>query len=119
MPGNRLGQRGRFLYTADDGVDYNYLTDLDLGSAMGAGFAPFGTPDLPRLLTPRYVLAEASDGAKKKVIAPTVDNTAYLSGGTVTVDGETFQITGRVGEKYTFGRFGNPAAGGGAGGGTP
>lgn len=117
MAGNRIGPRARFLYTTDGGEARNYLTDDDHGSAMGAGYAPAGTPAITGI-RPRYVIAVASDGVtKRRIVSPTPDNTAYLSGGNIILDGETFQITGRVGESQTFGRFGAPPAGGGPDGG--
>lgn len=112
MAGNTLGERRYYRYVDDGGDEFKYLTDEDLGAAMNATLNDT-LPDLPRRFKPRYVLAEAViDGqdVKKKIISPTVDNTAYAANArtTITIDGTAFRTTGRVGEKRTFGA--NPAA---------
>lgn len=116
MAGNTLGPRALFRYTTDSGEQGVYLTDVDLGNAIGAVGAAGSDPRVTLYgLTKRYVLCENADGSiRKKVVAPTADNTSFLTGGTLTIDGVTFIITGRVGEKQTFGKG---IAGGGGGGG--
>lgn len=115
MAGNALGPRTLYRYFTDSGEQGVYLTDTDLGTAIGATPAAGSDPRVTLYgLTKRYVLCENADGSlRKKVTVPTADNTSFLTGGTLTIDGVSFLITGRVGEKQTFGKGGAGGAGGG------
>lgn len=106
MAGNTLGARKLYVYTADDGTEGVYLTDENLGTAIGATPATSSDPRVTLYgLSKRYVLAENADGTlRKKIVVPTNDDTQFLNGGTLTIDGTSFVITGRVGEKQTFGK---------------
>lgn len=106
MAGNLMGSRAWGLYQGDDGTDYAYLTDADLKNATNAGNPPEGTPRLPKGLFPRYVNCVDANGNKKRLVSPNPESTSYLNGGTVAIDGVNFTITGRVGEKATFPRYG-------------
>lgn len=116
MAGNSLGPRALYNYIDDNGNQGVYLTDVNLGSAINATLAGSGDPRVKLYgLRKRYVLCENADGTKKKrVTCPTNDSTAFLAGGTLSIDGEEFIVTGRVGEAQTFGK-GSVSAGGGDG----
>lgn len=120
MAGNTLGSRTLYRYFTDSGEQGVYLTDTDLGLAIGATPAAGSDPRVTLYgLTKRYVLCENGDGSvRKRVVVPTADNTSFLAGGTLTIDGMSFIITGRVGEKQTFGKGGAGGEGGSGGGGT-
>lgn len=104
MPGNALGPRLYYAYTSDGGVAYKYLTDQDLGTAVGATLNDTN-PDMPKRFKPRGVYVESSSGNRKFVICPLLTTTAYNSNAStsVTIDGVTFKTTGRKGEKQSFG----------------
>lgn len=108
MAGNLLGVRRYYSYTTDSGVDYKYLTDEDLGTAIGATLNDTN-PDFPRRFSPRILHCRDAEGNKKRVVVPTVGNSAYAADAstTLTIDGVDFETTGRVGERMTFGS--NPA----------
>lgn len=108
MAGNLLGARRYYAYTSDSGVAYKYLTDLDLGTAIGATLNDTN-PDFPRRFSPRVLYCKDENGNRKKVIVPTVGNSAYAADAstTLTIDGVAFETTGRVGERLSFGS--NPA----------
>lgn len=108
MAGNKLGKRKYYKYTSDTGGEYSYLTDIDLATAAGA-VADASFPGFPRRFKPRVVYMQATDGAKKKVICPTLASTLYDSDTTqdITIDTVVFKTTGRAGEKMSFAS--NPA----------
>lgn len=103
MAGNRSGPRGWFAYVDDLGDTYAIFTDVDLANAAGLSPAVLGTPEKKTRLQPRYVVAKSIAGtptSRQVICNPT--NTVYANGGVLTIDGEQFRATGRVGEKYTF-----------------
>lgn len=113
MAGNLLGDRRYFRYVDDLGNQYKYLTDQDLGDAVGATLDD-ASPDMPRRFEPRGVWIQATvDGkrVRKFMICPTSSNAVYRSNVAqdVTVDSQTFRTTGRKGEVKTFGV--NPSGG--------
>lgn len=112
MAGNTLGERSYFAYTSDTGQAFKYLTDDDLGEAVGA--TPNDTnPDLPRRFKPRGVYVQHPDtGQRKFLICPTLANTVYAANAsqTVSIDDEDFKTTGRKGEQVSFGANNTPAA---------
>ncbi len=103
---NTLGPRGWYSYTSDGGEIYAILTDVDLATAGNLTAATGAAPQLPRRFKPRVLLCEATISGRKvrKEIVVQANNGAYASdlGGTVTVAGTTFSITGRRGEKVSF-----------------
>ncbi len=110
---NTLGDRRYFRYVDDTGRQFKYLTDQDLGEAVGA-LLDDESPDLPRRFRPRGVYCQATvDGkrVRKYVICPTAGNAVYASNVSqgVTIDGTTFSTTGRRGERVSFGS--NPSGG--------
>lgn len=100
MPGNLLGQRGWYLYTADNGNQYSYQTDRDLAAAVGATLNA-SNQTLPRGLRPRGVYCQDADGNRKFVICPSTTTAAYEADGstTLTIDGTAFTTTGKRGER--------------------
>lgn len=120
MAGNTLGPRTLFRYFTDNADQGVYLTDRDLGLAVGATPAAGSDPRITLYgLRKRYVLCENADGSvKKRVVCPRIENDKFINGGTLTIDGETFIITGRVGESQTFGKGTAGGEGGSGGGGT-
>lgn len=103
LNGNRLGLRGKFVYSSDAGPSYRVRTDSD--NALSGGFDTATTePDLPRGMKMRYLNVTLLDGTKtyRKRLYCAAPNTApYTSakGATVTIDGAAWIISGKVGEK--------------------
>ena len=115
MAGNRLGPRNDYLYTSDSGKTYIIETDESLAIAGfgAAGAAPTAyDPEspgdataAPSRFSPRIVYVQASDGARKAMIAFTPTASAYArdNAASYTIDGEAGWVsTGRRGEKQTF-----------------
>lgn len=111
MPGQRLGKKAKYKYTMDDGTEIRIVVDQTLGDLAGTGLAAITTADnvqnRPNNFTPRgvYIQAVNADGAlARKRIVCNAEGSLYKSNTeqTITVDGEAFQSTGRVGEKYSF-----------------
>lgn len=103
MPGNRLGPRGWFRYVDDIGNALAIFTDVDLATAAGLQAAVIGTPEKPQRLEPRYIVLKSITGSpttKRLICLANFD--VYENGGVVSIDGESFRATGRVGEQYTF-----------------
>lgn len=111
MPGNLLGQRKWYAYTADNGNVYSYQTDVDLAVAVGAT-EDDSNQTLPRGLKPRGVYCIDADGNTKFVICPSTTTNAYAADGsvTLTIDGKAFTTTSKRGEKVRIPR--NPPAAG-------
>jgi hypothetical protein len=108
MPANMLGSRRYYRYTDDLGNQFKYLTDADLGEAVGAVLDDT-LPDLPRRFRPRGVYmqgAVAGVRVRKFLICPTAGNEIYAANVSqpVAVDGATLFSTGRRGERVTFGQ---------------
>ena len=111
MPGQRLGAKKKYKYTMDDGTDIRLSLDATLGDLAGTGLAELTTADIvgnkPTNFTPRGVYAQAIDAngnlARKRIVCQ-ASGTLYASSTeqNVTIDGESFQTTGRAGEKYSF-----------------
>lgn len=120
MAGNTLGARRYYAYTSDSGQQYKYLTDQNLGEAVGAVLNDT-LPDLPRRFKPRGVRVEGDvdgDLVRKFLICPLTTSAPYAAQGstTVSIDETDFKTTGRRGERATFGAnpVEEPAGGGGA-----
>lgn len=112
MPGNLLGERNWYLYTADNGNQYSYFTDADLGAAVGATLDD-SNQTLPRGLKPRGVNCQDADGNKKFVIVPSTTSTVWTTDGasTLTIDGVNFTVTSKRGERIRIpNNAGAPAA---------
>jgi hypothetical protein len=115
MAGNRLGDRAKYVYESDGGSTYYLETDSSLAIAGfgAAGAAPVeynpASPGdataAPRRFKPRGVYVQASDGARKFVIAfdPTASAYARNNSATYTIDTEAGWVsTGRRGESQSF-----------------
>jgi hypothetical protein len=100
MPGNLLGNRAWYLYTADNGNQYSYLTDQDLATAVGATLND-ENQTLPRGLRPRGVNCQDADGNKKFVIVPSTTSTVWTADGssTLSIDNKNFTVTSKRGER--------------------
>lgn len=111
MSGNTLGERGWYAYTADDGTQYGYQTDVDLAAAVAAVPMTTGLPSFPRRFKPRVVLWEGTDDEdnviRKEIICPLTTTTVYSSdtSSVLNVDGAPGYTTGRRGEKMSFPRY--------------
>lgn len=106
--GNVLGPRGTFTYETDQGVTYNITQDRSVGEAVGNTISTNAAlPVLPisatKPIKPRYILVVDSDEPtkRKKIVIGDPTNSLFASAAsaTVTINGETFEVTGRVGEK--------------------
>ena len=106
MPGNRLGARDTFSYTSDTGTVYRIETDANLGLAGGLEPADSGTGSAaPPRFSPRGLWCKSAAAPVVRRFVPcNVDNAAYSSGvpTSITIDGEAFTTTGRIGEKFSF-----------------
>lgn len=111
MPGQRLGKKAKYKYVMDDGTEIRLVLDETLGNLAGTGLTAVTTADIlqnrPSNFKPRAVYVQAIDAdgnVARKRIACNPDGTLYKSNTeqNVTIDGETFQSTGRVGESYSF-----------------
>lgn len=112
MAGNTLGSRRYYRYVDDTGVEFSYLTDQDLGTAVGAT-EDDSLPGLPRRFKPRGIHCQAEiDGnlRRKFVVIPDTSDTAHWENQStkITIDSQEFSVTGRRGEQRSFGS--NPAA---------
>lgn len=108
---NTLGDRRYFEYISDTDQAFKYLTDEDLGTAVG-GTLNDTNPDLPRRFRPRGVYVQDADGNRKFLVCGKRTLAAYASNAssTVTIDETEFKTTGRKGEQVSFGA--NPSTGG-------
>lgn len=106
---NTLGSRGWYIYTSDGGTSYAILTDDDLATAAGLLPATGALPQLPRRFKTRVLLCEAEvEGSKvRKELTVQANNARYAAevGGSITIDGTQFVVTGRRGEKMSFPNF--------------
>jgi hypothetical protein len=105
--GHTLGPKESVQYVADNGSTYLLKTSPDLvisnsGAVIGTvgGVAPKG-------FKPRAVFAQATIGGKivrKRLICFTTASTLYATSTpqVVTIDGEAFTTTGRLGERQRF-----------------
>lgn len=103
------GSRKYMMYTLDGGSTVAKQVDESNGEALGfddyTGTAPTATAiEALALRKMRYILCvnSADPTQKRRFWVGKPDNTAYLVGGTVAIDGITWQISGSVGEKKTF-----------------
>jgi hypothetical protein len=95
-----LGTRGFWQYTSDSGNIYTVRSrDADNVAIGNTPDTRDGHPSRPSSLKPRYVWGLAPDGSRRKFHVGSTSNPAYHTPGSLTVDGITFQITGRVGER--------------------
>lgn len=117
MSGNTLGTRRYYKYASDKDKLYSYLTDKDLGDAVGAELND-SYPPMPRRFKPRgvYALATINNKQVKKflIIGDTKNDAWSDKSTTLTIDEETFKTTGRRGESLSFGS--NPTDTGGGDG---
>lgn len=106
--GNVLGPRGTFTYQAGNGVTYNISLDRSVATAVGNTLSTNAA--LPVIssggvipLSPRYILVRSVDepSKRKRIIIGDPDNALFASAAAsnVTINGEVFTVTGRVGEK--------------------
>lgn len=109
MAGNRLGNRSKYLYTTDSGVNVRLNTDDDIATAGGLTITLPGSDAVtaPKGFKPRGVWIQsiaANPTIARKFIPCQADSPLYASDSpqNVSVDGEAFVSTGRVGEKQRF-----------------
>lgn len=106
--GNVLGPRGTFTYQGTNGVTYNITLDRSVATAVGNTLSTNAA--LPRVtasgtvpLSPRYILVQSKDepSKRKRVVIGDIANSLFASAAAseVTINGEVFVVTGRVGEK--------------------
>jgi hypothetical protein len=115
MAGNRIGSRSKYVYTSDSGKLYVLETDASLAIAgFGAASAapvlfnpavPGTATPAPKRFRPRVVYVQASDGARKALVAFSPTSDAYKSevAATYEIDTEAgWASTGRRGEQISF-----------------
>lgn len=115
--GNRLGPRGTYLYESDAGVTYNISLDDSVATAVGntlstnAAF-PVLKATQRRPLSPRYILTQlvSDPSVTKRIIVGDATNALWTSSAasTVTINGVAYTVTGRVGEKRSALKIGDP-----------
>lgn len=100
-----LGGRSAYRYVSDKGTAYEIYTRDALATAAGLTPVTAGSlPGKPVMLKPRHVWGihlNAGRDLKQKLICNTSFG-GFLNGGSFTVAGTSFQITGRVGEKESY-----------------
>lgn len=106
MAGSTLGQRGNYVYTSDSGTQYAIQTLVTLGTAASLTPLTSSKGSLPRRFRPRVLHLEATISnrqVKKKLICE-ANNAQYKTdaGGSITVDGTSFTVTGRTGERVSY-----------------
>lgn len=111
MAGNRIGNKSKYGYTDDRGVERRITRDDDLAEAGGLAVllaAGQSRPGLEKGQTPRGVWARAlvatAEGFARRFIICNLDADIWTAAGptAVDIDGEAFITTGRVGEKQRF-----------------
>ena len=102
-----------YIYTNDKGIDY--LIELSTGHATALGFTAATSVQtstlgkIPNHSRPRKVslifaaVAPSTIPKRTEIPCPTRDNGNFLSGGDVTVDGETGSVVTRIGEFWRVG----------------
>jgi len=87
-------------YTADDDTLYAVL--LDEGNAEAADFLDYsGTADgdvIPRYFQMRYVNTVNAEGITRKFYVGTPDSDLLAGGGSIVVDGITWNVSSKRGE---------------------
>ena len=111
MAGNLLGNKSKYGYTDDRGVERRITRDDDLATAgelvilLAAGQS---LPGLEKGQEPRGVWVQATTAVNgrypRKFIICNTDAALWTAAGptAVTIDGVSFTSTGRVGEKQRF-----------------
>lgn len=87
------------VYTADNTEEYATL--LDESNAEAGGFDDFtgGAANvIPKYFEMRYVNAVSATGITRKFYIGKVDDTIFVDGGEITVDGVAYQVSSKRGE---------------------
>lgn len=94
------GKFSYYAYLSDKGTAYRVR--LSEKKALVGGFQPAGAdvPRLPRGIKMRHVKGiHPASGLQQRVAVPNTGATLWLNLTTFQVDGKTFEIVGRVGER--------------------
>lgn len=111
MAGNLLGNKSKYGYTDDRGVDRRITRDDDLATAAGLTIligAGTSRPGLEKGQEPRGVWCQALEDVggyrPRKFLICNTDSPLWTAAGptAVTIDTIAFITTGRVGEKQRF-----------------
>lgn len=106
LQGNVLGERATFVYTTDQGVQYNMVQDSSVGVAVGnvlstnAALPTLKTSD-SRPIRPRYILLEGQTEPekKKRVVIGAPDNSLVAGASTnVSINAVDYRVTTIRGE---------------------
>jgi hypothetical protein len=109
--GQELGVRDKFTYTMDDGSKIKLVLDKTLGTVPGNGLTSTTTADnagnKPLKFKPRvvYLQRKTTTGRLiRKNIVCSLTSTLYKSNveQNVTIDGDSYQTTGRRGETLSL-----------------
>lgn len=105
--GNVLGERETFLYTSDNGRQYNM--DLDNSLSLPVGNSPSTDASLDavnatatRPFKPRYinVVASNDDNIRKQIVVCSATNPLFVgTASTFTANGVEFTVLSSVGER--------------------
>jgi hypothetical protein len=96
-----LGPNAFYAYTSDDLNAYQIRTRAALGTADGATPITVGSiPTIPKGYHPRHVWGKESGGTRKKLICMSQADPLYTDPGqSFSVDGKTWVVEGRIGER--------------------
>lgn len=99
-----------FQYTSDNGLVYNFRMDVSNGEAVGntrgkstaaESAGRYLQVSAKRPVTMRYILCQSQedDNEKRKIVVGSTSASVWGSStSTVTLDGDTYDITAKVGE---------------------
>lgn len=104
-----MGPIKLYAYEDDDGENWNIRMSQGMAAAVGAAGGSPGNPVWDHRggkNKVRHCLGDDGAGHKTFIPCPTPGIlSAVFTGGTLSVGGTSYTITGRVGERVTAGRF--------------
>jgi len=98
MPGP-LGGRDFYTYTSDDGNDYTVHISDALAASGGFSASSSDKVDYPRGWKMRHVYGEQTDGTRIAIPVADPGFALFVTGGSTTVYGQSYDCGGGIGEK--------------------
>jgi hypothetical protein len=91
---------GVFEYQSDDGTEYYVGLKTTKASEGGFTAAPANScVDFPRGWRMRHVCGRESGGSTATLPIKAADGAKFVSGGTFSLNGKTYSIQGKIGER--------------------